>query len=65
MEQLRQEVARVRGDFEVLQHDYSTYEAAGIGFQQDTDSANALVQEQAKCTHAWSSSLTLSPSRVY
>ena len=37
MEQLRSEVARVRGDFEVLQHDYGTYEAAGLGFQQDTD----------------------------
>ncbi len=37
MEQLRQEVARIRGDFEVLQHEYGTYEQAGIGFQQSTD----------------------------
>lgn len=37
MEQLRQEVARIRGDFEVLQHDYGTYESAGLGFQQDSD----------------------------
>lgn len=37
MEQLRQEVARMRGDFEVLQHDYGTYESAGLGFQQDAD----------------------------
>ena len=34
MEQLRQEVARIRGDFEVLQRDYGDYEQAGIGFQQ-------------------------------
>jgi tol-pal system protein YbgF len=37
MEQLRQEVARIRGDFEVLQHEYGTYEQAGIGYQQDSD----------------------------
>lgn len=37
MEQLRQEVANTRGDFEVLQHDYSTFEAAGLGYQQDAD----------------------------
>lgn len=37
MEQLRQEVANARGDFEVLQHDYSTFEAAGLGYQQDAD----------------------------
>ncbi|MDP2312824.1 MAG: tetratricopeptide repeat protein [Pseudomonadota bacterium] len=37
MEQLRQEVAHIRGDFEVLQHDYGTYEQAGVGFQQDSD----------------------------
>lgn len=37
MEQLRQEVARIRGDFEVLQHEYATYEQAGLGFQSDTD----------------------------
>ena len=36
MEQLRQEVARVRGDFEVLQHEYGTFEQAGIGFQSST-----------------------------
>lgn len=34
MEQLRQEVARIRGDFEVLQREYGDYEQAGIGFQQ-------------------------------
>lgn len=37
MEQLRQQVANTRGDFEVLQHDYSTFEAAGLGYQQDAD----------------------------
>jgi tol-pal system protein YbgF len=37
MEQLRQEVARIRGDFEVLQHEYGDYEKAGIGYQQDSD----------------------------
>lgn len=37
MEQLRQEVATIRGEFEVLQHDYRTYEQAGLGFQQDSD----------------------------
>lgn len=37
MEQLRQEVANTRGDFEVLQHDYSTFEASGLGYQQDSD----------------------------
>lgn len=37
MEQLRQEVANTRGDFEVLQHDYSTFEASGLGYQQDAD----------------------------
>lgn len=37
MEQLRAEVARVRGDFEVLQRDYATYEQAGLGYQQDSD----------------------------
>lgn len=37
MEQLRQEVARIRGDFEVLQHEYGDYEKAGVGFQQSAD----------------------------
>ena len=37
MEQLRQEVARLRGDVETLQHDYDTTSNAGIGFQQDAD----------------------------
>ncbi len=37
MEQLRSEVSRVRGDFEVLQRDYQTYEQAGLGYQQDSD----------------------------
>jgi tol-pal system protein YbgF len=37
MEQLRSEVARVRGDFEVLQRDYQTYEQAGLGYQADSD----------------------------
>lgn len=37
MEQLRQEVARLRGDLETFQFDYQTYERAGIGFQEDSD----------------------------
>lgn len=37
MEQLRQQVANTRGEFEVLQHDYATFEAAGLGYQQDAD----------------------------
>lgn len=37
MEALRKEVANTRGDFEVLQHDYGTFEAAGLGYQQDAD----------------------------
>ena len=37
MEQLRQEVARLRGDMETLQHDYDTTSNAGVGFQQDAD----------------------------
>jgi len=37
MEQLRSEVARIRGDFEVLQRDYQTYEQAGLGYQVDAD----------------------------
>ncbi len=37
MEQLRQEVARIRGDFEVLQHEYGDYERAGVGYQQDSE----------------------------
>lgn len=37
MEQLRQEVATMRGDLEVLQHDYRTYEEAGLGYQMDSD----------------------------
>lgn len=46
MEQLRQEVARLRGDLEVLQHDYSTYEAAGIGFQEDSDYRMAYAEQR-------------------
>jgi tol-pal system protein YbgF len=45
MEQLRQEVARVRGDLEVLQRDYGTFEASGLGFQQDVD-GRLLYAEQ-------------------
>lgn len=37
MEQLRQQVANTRGEFEVLQHDYAMFEAAGLGYQQDAD----------------------------
>jgi tol-pal system protein YbgF len=37
MEQLRSEVARVRGDLEVLQRDYGLFAEAGSGFQQDAD----------------------------
>lgn len=37
MEQLRTEVANLRGDLETLAHDYQTYERAGIGFQTDSD----------------------------
>lgn len=46
MEQLRQEVARLRGDLEVLQHDYTTYEAAGIGFQEDSDYRMAYAEQR-------------------
>jgi len=46
MEQLRQEVARIRGDFEVLQHEYGTYEQAGIGFQQDSDYRMTYVESR-------------------
>jgi TolA-binding protein len=46
MEQLRQEVARIRGDFEVLQHDYGTYEQAGVGFQQDSDYRMSYVESR-------------------
>lgn len=38
MEQLRQEVAAMRGELDVLHHDYSTFEEAGLGFQTDADS---------------------------
>ncbi len=37
MEQLRQEVASMRGELDVLHHDYSTFEEAGLGFQTDAD----------------------------
>jgi TolA-binding protein len=37
MEQLRSEVARVRGDLEVLQRDYEVSSTSGTGFQQDVD----------------------------
>lgn len=37
MEQLRTEVANLRGDLETLGHDYQTFERAGIGFQTDSD----------------------------
>ncbi len=46
MEQLRQEVARIRGDFEVLQHEYGTYEQAGIGYQQDSDYRMSYVESR-------------------
>lgn len=46
MEQLRQEVAHIRGDFEVLQHEYGTYEQAGIGYQQDSDYRMAYVEDR-------------------
>lgn len=46
MEQLRQEVANIRGDFEVLQHDYRTYEEAGLGYQQDVDWRMAWAEQR-------------------
>lgn len=46
MEQLRQEVANTRGDFEVLQHDYSTFEAAGLGYQQDADWRMSYLEQR-------------------
>lgn len=46
MEQLRGEVARVRGDFEVLQRDYQTYEQAGLGYQQDSDWRMAYSEQR-------------------
>lgn len=38
VEQLRDEVARMRGEIEQLDHDYRTYETAGLGVQMDVDS---------------------------
>ncbi len=46
MEQLRQEVAHIRGDFEVLQHEYGTYEQAGLGYQQDSDYRMSYVEDR-------------------
>lgn len=37
IDQVRAEVARMRGDFEVLARDTSTSEEAGVGFQVDAD----------------------------
>ncbi len=44
MEELRQQVASMRGDFEVLQHDYGTFEASGLGYQQDADWRMAYLE---------------------
>lgn len=38
VEQLREEVARMRGEVEQLDHDYRTYETAALGMQGDVDS---------------------------
>lgn len=38
MEQLRQEVANMRGELDQLNHDYQDYEKSGLGFQTDADS---------------------------
>lgn len=37
MEQLRQEVANMRGELEQLDHDYEDFEKSGLGFQTDAD----------------------------
>ena len=37
VEQLRDEVARMRGEIEQLDHDYRTYETAALGMQGDVD----------------------------
>lgn len=45
VEDLRAEVARMRGEVEVLDHDYRTFEMAGLGTQADVD-ARLLYLEQ-------------------
>ncbi len=37
VEELRGEVAKMRGEFETLDHDYRTYETASLGTQTDVD----------------------------
>ncbi|GDX78471.1 hypothetical protein LBMAG42_02820 [Deltaproteobacteria bacterium] len=37
VEELRGEVAKMRGEFETLDHDYRTYETASLGAQTDVD----------------------------
>ena len=38
VEELRGEVAKMRGEFETLDHDYRTFETASLGTQMDVDS---------------------------
>lgn len=45
VEDLRAEVARMRGEVEVIDHDYRTFEMAGLGTQADVD-ARLLYLEQ-------------------
>ncbi len=44
VEQLRDEVARMRGEFEQLDHDYRTYETAALGAQMDVDGRLAYLE---------------------
>lgn len=47
MEQLRQEVARLRGDVEVLQHDYQANTTSASSFQQDVDGRMLQLEGRA------------------
>lgn len=48
VEELRGEVARMRGEFEILDHDYRTFETASLGAQTDVD--ERLLYSETRAT---------------
>lgn len=58
VEELRGEVAKMRGEFETLDHDYRTFETASLGAQTDVD--ERLLYGEARAT-SMEKSLGLKP----
>ncbi|MSQ01443.1 MAG: tetratricopeptide repeat protein [Myxococcales bacterium] len=60
VEELRGEVAKMRGEFETLDHDYRTFETAALGTQTDVDARLLFLETRVA---ALEKSLGLKPPR--